>query len=178
MELTKTTSGRPEATEFPDYQATYIKNVPGTDIVSFLREQLDSMLSLLSSIDEEKANYRYAEGKWSIKELLGHLTDTERVFAYRALSFARNDTAALPGFDENSWARYANHADLPFRHLADEFADVRRSTMHLFRDLNPSAWQRGGTANNHHITVRAQAYMIAGHTEHHIEILRSRYLHP
>src|SRR5262245_14258153 len=97
------TIGRPDPTEFSDYQTGYVSKVPGTDVVTFLEQQRDAMLSLLRGLDEAKGNYRYAPDKWTIKELVGHITDTERVFAYRALVFARNDATALPGFDQDPW---------------------------------------------------------------------------
>jgi hypothetical protein len=131
---------------------------------------------LLRGFNEEKGNYRYAPGKWTVKELLGHITDSERVFAYRALVFARNDSAALPGFDQDPWVQYANHSNVSLKDLVDEFDAVRRSTIHLLRQLDPAAWMRLGIANNNPITVRALAYVIAGHTEHHLEILKSRYV--
>jgi hypothetical protein len=170
------TIGRPETTEFADYQIGYVSKVPGTDVVTFLEQQRVAMISLLRSFDEEKGDYRYAPGKWTVKELLGHVTDTERVFAYRALVFARNDATALPGFDQDPWVLHGNHANVPLKDLIDEFDSVRRSTIHLFRNLDPAAWMRRGIANNNPITVRAQAYVIAGHTEHHLDILKSRYL--
>jgi hypothetical protein len=170
------TIGRPEPTEFADYQTGYVRKVPGTDVVAFLEQQRDAMLSLLRDLDEERGNYRYAAGKWTIKELVGHVTDTERVFAYRALVFARNDAAALPGFDQDPWVRHAHHTDIALQDLVDEFDNVRRSTIHLFRNLDAAAWMRRGIANNNSITVRAQAYVMAGHTEHHLDILKSRYL--
>jgi len=106
----------------------------------------------------------------------GHIIDSERVFAYRALVFSRSDSTTLPGFDQDLWAGHANHSTVPLKELAGEFEAVRRSTIGLFRHLDTAAWMRGGTANNNPITVRALAYLIGGHTEHHLEILKSRYL--
>ena len=168
--------GRPEATEYTGYSPGYVSAVTGDDIISILQQQLDGMVTLLRGLSAEQGNYRYEAGKWSIKELLGHVIDTERVFAYRALSFARNDRAALPGFDQDPWAKHANHANVAMRDLVDEFESVRRSTIHLFRNLDSEAWMRQGLANNKPATVRAQAYVIAGHTQHHLEILKSRYI--
>jgi len=111
-----------------------------------------------------------------LKEVIGHIIDSERVFAYRALVFSRNDNVTLPGFDQDLWAGHANHSTVPLKELAGEFESVRRSTIGLFRHLDTDAWMRGGTANNNPITVRALAYLIGGHTEHHLEILKSRYL--
>jgi len=176
MGNSKLAIGRPDASEFSDYQIGYVDKVTGSDIMSFLQTQLDSMISLLSGLDESKANYKYAPDKWSVKELVGHMTDSERVFAYRALTFARNDATALPGFDQDPWVKQANHSLVPFQDLLDEFTHVRRSTVRLFGNLDADAWMRSGTANNRRITVRALAYVIAGHAQHHLEILKSRYL--
>ena len=170
------TIGRPEVTEYTGYNQGYVRGVPGEDVLEFLQQQQDGMVALLRSLKEEQGDYRYESGKWSIKELVGHVIDTERVFAYRALTFARNDSAGLPGFDQDAWAKHANHANVALRDLIDEFENVRRSNIHFFRNLNSAAWMRQGSANNHPVTVRALAYLIAGHTQHHLEILRSRYL--
>jgi hypothetical protein len=174
--MSTSTIGRPEATEFADYQLGYVNKVPGANIMAFLEQQLEATSTLLSGVDDQTANYRYAPDKWTVKELAGHIIDTERVFAYRSLTFARSDSTALPGFDQDPWVKNANHANIPMKELAEEFVSVRRSTIHFFRHLDPAAWMRRGTANNNPITVRALAYLIAGHTEHHLEILRSRYL--
>lgn len=174
--MSKLTIGRPEAAEYAGYNKAYVSGVPGEDVLGYLQQQLDAMLTLLRGLSEEKGNYRYEAGKWSIKELLGHVIDTERVFAYRALTFARNDSAALPGMDQDPWAKHANHANVALRNLIDEFESVRRSNIHLFQNLDSAAWMRQGIANNYPVTVRALAYLIAGHAQHHLEILRSRYI--
>ncbi len=159
-----------------DSQIGYIAKVSGKDIMAFLQRQLETTVNLLHGIKEEKADYRHAPGKWSLKEVVGHITDTERVFAYRALAFSRNDSTPLPGFDQEPWAEHAKHSNVPLKELADEFESVRRSTIHLLRHLDPAAWMRRGTANNKAVTVHALAFLIGGHAEHHLEILRSRYL--
>ena len=174
--MATSTIGRPETSELAEYQIAYVGKVPGADILEFLQQQLEATLDLLRRIDEEKGNYRYAAGKWMVKEVIGHIIDSERVFAYRALVFSRNDNVTLPGFDQDLWAGHANHSTVPLKELAGEFESVRRSTIGLFRHLDTAAWMRGGTANNNPITVRALAYLIGGHTEHHLEILKSRYL--
>jgi hypothetical protein len=168
--------GRPDTAELPEYQIAYISKVTGDDIMTFFRQQLEAASNTFRIIAEAKGNYRYAPDKWTVKELIGHVIDSERVFAYRALSLSRNDSTALPGFDQDPWARHANHGSVPMKELADEFESVRRSSIHLFRHLDPAAWKRRGTANNNPITVHALAYLIGGHTEHHLEILESRYL--
>ena len=174
--MSKSASGRPAPSEYAPYHETYISKVSADDILSFLQQQLDSTIALMKSIDDSTGNYRYEAGKWSVKEVLGHIIDTERVFAYRALVFARADSTPLPGFDQDTWATHANYANLPVRDIAAEFENVRRSTIFLFRHLDPEAWHRQGTANNKEITTRAVAYIIGGHTQHHLEILNARYL--
>ena len=167
--------GRPEPTELAEYQQVYLATISGDDILSILEQQIQAMSASFRAIDEAKGNYRYAPGKWSVKEVIGHVSDTERVFAYRALTFARNDSAALPGFDQDPWVDQAHHGESPLLEIVSEFEAVRRSTIHLLRQLKPEAWMRWGTANNRRITVRAQAFVMAGHAQHHFEILKSRY---
>lgn len=167
---------KPDATEYNPYYGTYVSLVPDADILATLGQQLDETLALLGGIDETKALFRYAPGKWSIKEVVGHVTDTERVFAYRAMRFARNDQTALAGFEQNDYVRAANFDDYTLGDLAIEFSHVRRSTTFLFRHLSEEAWARGGTASESGVTVRALAYIIAGHELHHVGIIRAKYL--
>ena len=174
--MTQVQSGRPDETEYAVYYGRYIGQIDGVDVVAVLEQQLQSALSLLREIDDRTAEFRYAPGKWTVKELIGHVIDTERVFAYRALAFARNDRTALPGFDENSWAENANYSSLPFADILLEFETVRRSTVLLFRQMDDSAWTRRGNANGKDMTTRSAAFVIAGHLQHHLEILKSRYL--
>jgi hypothetical protein len=174
--MTKVITVRPEATEYGEAYAGYISKVPGADVLTFLEQQLDSIGPLIRSIDESKGNFRYEPGKWSTKEVLGHLIDSERVFSYRALVFARNDTHALPGFDQDPWIEHANYSNLSISDIASEFEAVRRSTIFLLRHLDRSAWERKGIANNKPMSARAAAFVIGGHTQHHLDVLRSRYL--
>ena len=174
--MSKTAIGRPEPTEYAEYYGGYIGKVRGSDILSFLERQLDSAVTLLSGIDEAKGDFRYEPGKWTIKELIGHIVDSERVFAYRAVAFARNDTTSLPGFDQEIWAKHANYGRLTLSTIVAEFQAVRRATIMLFQNLDETAWGRQGTGNNKQMTTRAAAYVIAGHAEHHLDILQSRYL--
>lgn len=167
---------RPETSEHAEYYSGYISKVPGADIMSVFQQQLDSTVALIRGLDESKGNYRYETGKWTVKELLGHVIDAERVFAYRALVFSRNDKAALPGFDQEPWAQHANYANLTLQDIAAEFDSVRRASIFLFRHLDGAAWDRRGVGNNKEMTVRAAAFVIAGHTQHHIDVLKSRYL--
>ncbi len=174
--MSKRTIGRPEISEFAAYYTGYVGKVPGADIMGFLKQQMQSTAALIRGLDESAGDYRYEPGKWTVKELIGHIIDTERVFAYRALVFSRNDSTPLPGFDQDPWARHAPHANVPMAELAAEFEAVRGSTIALFRNLDHEAWSRGGIGNNNKMTTLAAAYIIAGHTEHHLDILKSRYL--
>jgi hypothetical protein len=126
-------------------------------------------------VSEERSNYRYAEGKWSIKEIVNHLCDTERIFAYRALRIARADATPLPGFDENAYAPEMRADERTLADLSAEWVDVRRSTLSLFRHLPAGTWERLGTASGHPCSVRALAYATAGHARHHLKVLAERY---
>lgn len=174
--MTRPESGRPAAAEYGEYYGRYIGKIEGTDIVVVLEDQLRSSLALLRTVDETAGNFRYGPDKWSLKEVVGHMIDTERVFTYRALVFARGDETALPGFDQDRWVTHANYARAPLAGVVDEFEAVRRSTILLLRHLDPEAWTRKGVANGMNWTTRSAAFVIAGHLEHHIEILRTRYL--
>src|SRR2546421_67553 len=129
---------RPETTDYAEYYNGYIGKVPGADIMGFFEQQLDSTVRLIRGIDESKGDFRYEAGKWTVKELLGHIIDTERVFSYRGLVFSRNDQSSLPGFDQEPWAQHTNYANLTLADIGAEFESVRRSTILLFRHLNPS----------------------------------------
>jgi len=156
--------------------AGYVKLVPEDDILSVIEQQSSETQKLMASLDEERAAYRYAEGKWSVKQVIGHVTDSERIFAYRLLCIARGEKNSLPGFDENAYMREANFDSWRLGDLAESYALVRRSNIVLFRNLADEAWERRGKANNHEITVRALAYVLAGHERHHLNVLRDRYL--
>lgn len=167
---------KPEATEFaPDF-AKYTSLVPDGDIVAILRNQLDETTTLLRSIPEARGGMRYAEGKWTIKELIGHVIDGERVFAYRALRFARGDATPLPGFDQDVFMSGAPFANVTLAELIAELASVRQATIFLFAHLDDDAWSRRGVASDSEVTVRALAHIISGHELYHREILQSRYL--
>lgn len=167
----------PAANEYPSYYASYISLVKeSADVVASLESQLEETLALLSGIGEAKAGWRYAPGKWSVRELVGHVADSERVFAYRALRFARGDETPLPGFDQDVFVSHANFDSCRLSDLAAEFEHVRRASLCLFQQLPAEAWSRRGVANNGEITVRALAYIIAGHELHHRHILRTKYL--
>jgi hypothetical protein len=167
---------RPDSREYVTYFEKYISLVEGDDIIAALSNQIDDTLALIHGLSESQGDLRYAPGKWSIKEVIGHLIDTERIFAYRALRFARNDQSALPGFDENSYVANSNYGARLLADLAEEFEFVRKANIYLFRQLGEEVWLRRGKANDNEISVRALAYNIAGHELHHLGIIRERYL--
>ncbi|HVF88233.1 MAG TPA: DinB family protein [Pyrinomonadaceae bacterium] len=170
------TATRPEATEYAPYYEKYVSLVPAGDIVHTLSHQHVATRALLASIPEDAAFARYEPGKWSIKEVVGHLIDSERVFAYRALRFARGDRTPLPGFEQDDYVRAADFDARPLGDLTAEFLHVRASTVSLYQSLEEEAWRRCGAANSNEVSVRALAYIIAGHEAHHVNILRERYL--
>jgi hypothetical protein len=167
---------RPEATEHNPYYAKYIALVTEADAIQALESQIVDALALLRTIPESKGDHRYGPDKWTIREVLGHLIDGERVFAYRALRFARNDRTELPGFDENTYVPAGGFGRRTLADLAAEWELVRRSNLAMFSGLDAEAWRRQGTANGNGISVRALAYIIAGHGRHHVALLRERYL--
>jgi uncharacterized damage-inducible protein DinB len=174
--MTTVAAVKPESSEYAPYYERYTSLVPEGDVVSILTRQLGESLKLLRGIDEAQANYRYAPDKWSIKQLLGHVIDTERVFTYRALRFARNDPQALIGYDQDQFVNGADFDARTFADLVDEFEHVRRATIHLFKPLSDEEWLRRGTANDNEVSVRGLAFILAGHETHHMSILKSRYL--
>jgi len=169
-------NARPSVGEYNPYYDRYIALVPDGDIVETFRAQFPETLSILNGIPESRAGFRYAEGKWSIKELLGHVIDAERLFIYRALCIARGDTQSLPGFEEDEYVRVAAFDATPFASLVGEFKSVRDATIWFFSNLDDAAWRRIGTANGSAVSVRALAYIMAGHERHHRKVLQDRYL--
>jgi hypothetical protein len=167
---------RPNPGEYNPYYDKYISLILGTDIVGTLASQLPKTVALLSSLSEQDGELRYAPGKWSLKEALGHVIDTERIMAYRALRIARGDRTPMPGFEQDDYVRDGPHADIRLADLVEEFKTVRAATIALFRNLREQDWKRQGIANQDDITVRALAYIIAGHELHHRNILEERYL--
>jgi hypothetical protein len=167
---------RPDASEYASSYETYVTKVPEGNLLKILEAQREETQELLASIPEGRALHRYAPGKWSIKELIGHVMDAERVFCYRALRFARGDRTPLPGFDEKVYAPAGKFDTRPLPDLAAELDAVRHATIALFSGLDPDALARRGPANNNEVSVRALAYIIAGHERHHLGILRERYL--
>ncbi|HQR46312.1 MAG TPA: DinB family protein [Thermoanaerobaculia bacterium] len=167
---------RPDPTEAAPYYFKYIDRVPPGDIVRTLEAQERDVLSLLAGIPDEKSLTRYAEGKWSLREVLRHLSDTERVFVFRAFWFARGFDSPLPDFDQETAAASGRADEVPWAHHLGEFRAVRESTLALFRDLPSGAWTLRGVASGSPFTVRALAYAAAGHVFHHVAILKARYL--
>ena len=170
------TTTRPEVGEYAPSFADYVARIADDeDIVAVLVTQLDQVLARLGRIPEVRGDYRYAPGKWSIKEIVGHLCDTERVFAYRALRIGRGDSTPLASFEDQAYVEASRAGDRALGDLAAEWGDVRRATVALFRNLPAEAWQRRGTASDKPISVRALAYIIAGHVRHHLQVLEERY---
>jgi len=167
---------RPDDTEYLSYYSRYITLVPEGDILTTLTRQNEATMALLRGLSESQGGFRYAPGKWSIKELVAHLSDAERIFADRALRFARADQTPLPGFEENDYVRNGSFDSFHLADIVSGFAHVRRSTVSLFQLMSNDATTRRGKANNAEVSVRALAYIIAGHELHHINVLRTRYL--
>jgi phosphinothricin acetyltransferase len=170
----KTMTKRPDASEHAPYYQKYIALVPEDDVLAALEAQLGETLAVVGGLPEARGGERHPPYTWSVKEVVGHLTDTERVMGYRALRFARADSTPLPGFDENAFARAADFDRVPLRELVQEFEAVRRSHLLLFRHLDEAAWSRAGEANGDRVTVRALAYILVGHGRHHTAILGRR----
>jgi hypothetical protein len=166
---------RPTPSDYPAYYETYIKLVK-EDVFKLLDDGILKMQALLSGIDEEKENYAYAPGKWTVKEVIGHILDTERIMTYRALRFARADRQELPGFDENDYVKNSNFGKRKLIDMAHEFSLLRESNIALFKSFDEEALNRKGIANKNEISVRALIYIVAGHQVHHMQVLRERYL--
>lgn len=167
---------RPDGTEYGLPFGHYIDQVPEEDLETHLERKLAELRELLGGLTEEQSLYRYAEGKWTIREVLGHMADTERIMSYRLLRLSRGDRTPLPGFDENAFTAAAGFNRFALPELLDDFALVRRSTLSLFGLVGADGWPQRGTVSGKEISARALAYVIAGHALHHTEVLRSRYL--
>ena len=166
---------RPGASEAIPYYSTYIERVKSDDILGFLKDQLGEYGAFFRRISEEKSLTRYEPGKWSVREVLGHITDTERVFAFRGLWFARGFESPLPSFDQDVGVRESRAHSRPWAALVEELRDTRAATVAQFAGLPPEAWQREGIASGNRFSVNAIAYIIGGHLAHHAAILRERY---
>jgi hypothetical protein len=167
---------RPERNEYAEYYEGYVSLVPETDIISVLAVQPEEMRALVGGLTEEKGLYAYADGKWTIKQVLGHLIDGDRVFGYRAHRISHGDQTPLAGFDQDLYVQNGRSNDRSFADLLDEFELLRRSNIRLFKSLGEADWLLSGTASNAGVTVRGLAFMMAGHVRHHSSILSERYL--
>lgn len=177
--LTATASLRPQPGEYAPYYDRYISLVPGNNVLAALDaldEQRRQMLLLLSGRTEADGDLRYAPDKWSLKEVLGHVNDTERIMSYRALRIARNDATPIEGFEQDDYVRNAPFGQRPLSDLIEDYIAVRRASVSLFRNLDEAAWARRGVAAGNEVTVRALAYIIAGHELHHRRIIEEKYL--
>jgi len=169
------TISRPEPGEFAPYYERYISLVPGDDILCTLDSQRRQMLLLLCDKEDSDGDFRYAPDKWSAKEVVGHVCDAERIFAYRALRISRGDRTPIEGFEQDDYVRNGPFANRPLAEVIEDYIAVRRATITLLRNLDESAWARRGIANKNEVSVRAIAYLIAGHELHHRRILEEKY---
>lgn len=167
---------RPDPKEYAEYYHTYISKVPEGDILDILGKQNEKSLQILGEINEKKAEHRYVPGKWSIKEMIGHVVDAERVFAYRTMCFARNDPGPFPSMEQNGYVDSGNFGARRLSEIAEEFHLVRQSNISLFQSFDEKTLLRKGVASGFEFTVRALVYIIAGHESHHVGILKERYL--
>jgi len=166
----------PAASEYNPYYHEYIRRVPEGDVLAFLETQLRSTLALLSKLSEDQAGARPDPDEWSIKQIIGHICDSERIFAYRALRFARGDETELPGFYQNPYVENGHFDERPLADLLDELATIRKANLYLFRHLTPADSERSSIASGNPMSVRALIYAIAGHEHHHVESIRTVYL--
>ena len=167
---------RPKTGDYPPYCDSYISLLEGDDIIRILEDQMVSSGTFLRTFSEEKANFAYETGKWTVKEVVGHVLDTERIMAYRALSFARGEKQPLPGFEQDDYVAEGNFSLRTLSELISEFNLARESNMILFKSFTNDMLKRSGIANGYKMTVLALLYIIAGHEKHHIKILKERYL--
>ncbi|WNC12733.1 DinB family protein [Brevibacillus brevis] len=166
---------RPTNEEHIAYYGKYVNLVPEGDLLLQLSRQMEETVQMLSGLTEEQENYRYAPGKWSVKEVLGHLIDTERIMSYRLLRIARGDQTPLAGYDDEAYVAEGEFSSRRMSELLDEYKAVRQSTIAMFKGVPARAWERTGVANNSHCSARALAYIIAGHELHHGILLKDRY---
>ncbi|TCD03017.1 DinB family protein [Pedobacter psychroterrae] len=166
---------RPQTHEYPAWAETYIKLIDGDDVINLLERQATEYPDFIRNLIE-KADYAYAPGKWTIKEMTGHIIDTERILVYRLTCFARNERQPLPGFEEDEYVANAHFSDRSLLSLSEEFSLLRKSDLYLFKSLTEAELEKMGTASNRQITVRALLFVIAGHIMHHVQIIKERYL--
>ncbi len=168
-------AARPASAEYDSYYYRYISLVPEQDVLVSLDQQLADTMILLRGLSEQHGTFRYEPGKWSVKDVLGHVIDTERIMSYRALRVARNDRTPIEGFEQDDYVKFGGFDHRSVANLGREYEQVRRATISLFRNFEPEAWLRRGIANKVEIRVRALAYIIAGHELHHRRLLKERY---
>jgi hypothetical protein len=166
---------RPEKGEYAEYYERYVSLVEESDIVAALEKQQSELRDIFQAISEEKSHYAYAADKWTIKELIGHMTDGERIFAYRALRISRADETPIEGFEQDGYIENSNFNSTPLVELVEELLLSRRANLILFKNLSDEAWRRTGTASGNPVSVRALAFIMAGHVRHHLNILNERY---
>jgi hypothetical protein len=166
---------RPAPSEYASSYAGYIAALPDGDILRILEQQIAELRQLAAGTPADRETFRYDDGKWSVREVVGHMIDGERVFSYRTLRFSRGDQTPVPGFEENQYVAASTFDRRPLSSLVDELALLRQANLALLRGLAPEDWTRTGTANGHAISVRALAFIMAGHVRHHLSILRDRY---
>ena len=167
---------KPAENEYAPYYHTYIGKVEGNNLIPALHQSAENFIAFLKSIPAEKHNYRYAEGKWTIQEVVQHIIDCERVFAYRSLTFSRNDKTDLPGFDENVWVPQSNTASRTMASLIEEYTNLREADILMFENMTEEMSKRTGKANGKDISVRALGYILVGHEMHHMAVIKERYL--
>ena len=167
---------KPDISEYPPYYGTYINQANNNDLIKALNESGELFAKFIRSLPAQKLDYRYAEGKWNIKEIVSHITDSERVFTYRALTFSRNDKSELPGYDENIWAPESNATGRNIKDIIEEYENVRKATISLFEGFTETMIMRKGIANGREISVRALGYILPGHEIHHMGVIKERYL--
>ncbi len=167
---------RPTSSEAASYYFNYINRLKGDDVLGVLHSQLDQTVQFLSTVSEEKSLQRYAPDKWSLRELLNHVNDTERLFVFRALWFARGFEEPLPSFDQEIAVNNSGADDVAWKDMVDEFQSLRKTTLSFFRSLPEDAWNRAGIASGNPFTVRALAFIAAGHVAHHIDVMNRLYL--
>jgi hypothetical protein len=167
---------RPDESESAEYYRTYIDRVPEGDLIEFMRTQKDRVKACIRGIPDDRVDYAYAEGKWTTREVIGHILDTEWVFVYRTLRIARGDETPLAGMEQDDFIRGANFSDCPMADLAAQFAHLRSASIELFKTFDQSILDRRGTASGCLFSVRALMFIVAGHAEHHLNVINERYL--
>lgn len=167
---------KPNVTEYAPYYQRYIDLIPTDDVLSFYKLQADEIVALFTNLSEEQASFSYAEGKWTIKEVLAHIVDSERIFGYRVLAISRGDKNLLPGFDENEYVSKGKYENRSLKSLLSEYSHLSSANFELFKSLDEEMLSQKGTASGKEVTARAILFVTIGHEKHHLEIIKSRYL--